>query len=218
MAGGGTGRDRGVALIVVAGGASRRMGEDKATRTVGGQPALLHVLALGAAVGATPRIVVARAGQSLPPLPATALRVDDPPEREGEGPLPAMATGLAALGDAAAPGAVLVLSTDAIGIQVRDLQLLLEHLEGHEAAVPRSEGRWHPLVAAYVPAAVAPVIGELVASGTRRLQALPGVLDVAVIPEAWLSATALTACNTPERWGEVERAISRAADDPGPRG
>lgn len=207
----------GVALVVVAGGASRRMGSDKASLPVLGRPALLHLLHEASAIDLVARVVVVRRGQGLPTLPSDVVRANDPHEREGEGPLPALVTGLDALVDPA-PGVVLVLATDAIGVRVEDLRQLLAALDGHEAAVPRSEGRWHPLVAAYAREPMRRALQTLMDAGERRLQALPDALDtVAVAPEN-MSATALTACNTPERWREAEAAISDAAGGRGPSG
>src|SRR5262245_16381277 len=82
------------ASIVLAGGASRRMGTDKASADAGGVSFLGRVVAAVARV--TPRIVVvAGVDQALPHLGADCSVVRD--ERPFEGPLAGFVRGLAAL-------------------------------------------------------------------------------------------------------------------------
>ncbi|HEU4998019.1 MAG TPA: molybdenum cofactor guanylyltransferase, partial [Lapillicoccus sp.] len=90
----------GVAAVVLAGGRSARMGEDKAWLDWHGQPLLAHICALVAGCVEGP-VVVVRSGpdQSLPPLPARVQVVDDP--QPGQGPLMGMAAGLATAGPSA---------------------------------------------------------------------------------------------------------------------
>ena len=127
-----------VAAAVLAGGASRRMGRDKATMPVGGTPLAGLVLAAAARV-ADPVVLVAPAGHPARGLAAEA--VTDP----GQGPLAALEAGLAAV-DA---GHVLVLAGDHPGLRPE----LLSHLVGlqgrAEAVACRRGGRLEPLVAVY---------------------------------------------------------------------
>jgi molybdenum cofactor guanylyltransferase len=127
-----------VAAAVLAGGASRRMGRDKATLAVGGVE--LASLALTAAARvADPVVLVAPAGH--PARRLAARPVTDP----GRGPLAAVAAALAAL-DA---DHVLVLAGDHPGLRVE----LLAHLAGlagaAEAVACRRGPRLEPLVAVY---------------------------------------------------------------------
>lgn len=78
----------GLAAVVLAGGAGRRMGGvDKPALPVGGRPMLTRVLA--AVAGAQPRIVVGSAAVPLPPGVCSTL--EDPP---GGGPVAATSAGL----------------------------------------------------------------------------------------------------------------------------
>ncbi|MDQ2625946.1 MAG: NTP transferase domain-containing protein, partial [Actinomycetota bacterium] len=82
-----------LAGVVLAGGASRRMGRDKATLTVAGRfdgRTLIEHLASVVAQRCDPVFVVAAQGQDLPELPARVLRDEVP----GLGPLPAVGLGL----------------------------------------------------------------------------------------------------------------------------
>jgi molybdopterin-guanine dinucleotide biosynthesis protein A len=127
-----------VAAAVLAGGASRRMGRDKATLAVGGVELASLALAAAARV-ADPVVLVAPEGH--PARRLAAAPVTDP----GEGPLAALAAALAAL-DA---DHVLVLAGDHPGLRVE----LLAHLAGladrGEAVACRRGPRLEPLVAVY---------------------------------------------------------------------
>jgi molybdopterin-guanine dinucleotide biosynthesis protein A len=131
------------AAAVLAGGASRRMGRDKATMRLGG--AELASLALAAAARvADPVVLVAPDGH--PARRVAAPAVADP----GLGPLAAVAAALGAL----EAEHVLVLAADHPGLRVE----LLAHLvalaggagaAGPEAVVCRRGPRLEPLVAVY---------------------------------------------------------------------
>src|SRR5579884_2944487 len=80
--------------IVLCGGQSRRMGRAKAWLPFAGDFMLPHVIRrLAKAV--LPVVVVASAGQDVPPLPADVPVVRD--EEKDRGPLQGLAAGLAAL-------------------------------------------------------------------------------------------------------------------------
>ena len=127
-----------VAAAVLAGGASRRMGRDKATMTVGGVELATLALAAAAEV-ADPVVLVAPEGH---PARRLARRlVTDP----GRGPLAAVAAALAAL-DATH---VLVLAGDHPGLRVELLAHLAGLAAGAEAVACRRGPRLEPLVAVY---------------------------------------------------------------------
>ena len=163
-----------VAAAVLCGGASRRMGRDKATLPVDGVPLAGRVLAAAALV-ADPVVVVAPAGHPAHRLgwPAVA----DP----GEGPLAALA---AALADLAAPH-VLVLAGDHPDLE----PALLDHLVGlrreGEAVACRRAGRLEPLVAVYQRTpALAAARRRLAGPAGASLVGLLGALRLRVVEEA----------------------------------
>jgi len=127
-----------VAAAVLAGGASRRMGRDKATMVVGGVELASLALAAAAQV-ADPVVLVAPEGH--PARRLAAAPVTDP----GLGPLAALAAALAAL-DA---DHVLVLAGDHPGLRVELLAHLAGLAAGAEAVACRRGPRLEPLVAVY---------------------------------------------------------------------
>jgi molybdopterin-guanine dinucleotide biosynthesis protein A len=127
-----------VAAAVLAGGASRRMGRDKATLPVGGVELAAHALAAAARV-ADPVVLVAPDGHPARRLPAPM--VADP----GRGPLAALAAALAAL-DAEH---VLVLAGDHPGLRVELLAHLVALRQRGEAVACRRGAGLEPLVAVY---------------------------------------------------------------------
>jgi molybdopterin-guanine dinucleotide biosynthesis protein A len=126
------------AAAVLAGGASRRMGRDKATMPVDGVELAATVLAAAARVAA-PVVLVAPEGHPARRLAAPV--VTDP----AHGPLAALAAALEAL-DAAE---VLVLAGDHPGLRVELLAHLVALAPRGEAVACRRGPRLEPLVAVY---------------------------------------------------------------------
>jgi molybdenum cofactor guanylyltransferase len=163
-----------VAAAVLAGGASRRMGRDKATLAVGGVELAARVLAAAARV-AHPVVLVAPEGHPARRLAARA--VADP----GLGPLAALAAAL----DALDAGHVLVLAADHPGLRVE----LLAHLAGlagrGEAVACRRGPRLEPLVAVYqrAPALAAARARLADPAGDRSLLGLLAGLRTVVVEE-----------------------------------
>src|SRR5574340_1715599 len=91
---------RGVVGVVLAGGASRRMGRDKAALLIGGEPLLRR--AVGRLRLALAEVIVVGAPALAPLVPDTRIVADEWP---GRGPLGALAT---ALGVTDAPWVVMV--------------------------------------------------------------------------------------------------------------
>jgi molybdenum cofactor guanylyltransferase len=163
-----------VAAAVLAGGASRRMGRDKATMAVGGVELASLALAAAARV-ADPVVLVAPEGH---PARRLAGRVVTDP---GRGPLAALAAALAAL-DA---GHVLVLAGDHPGLRVELLAHLVGLAPAGRAVACRRGPRLEPLVAVYQRArALAAAQARLAApAGDRSLQGLLAALDPVVVEE-----------------------------------
>jgi molybdenum cofactor guanylyltransferase len=126
------------AAAVLAGGASRRMGRDKATLRVGGVELAALVLAAATQV-ADPVVLVAPEGH--PARRVAAPAVADP----GLGPLAALAAAL----DALDAEHVLVLAADHPGLQVPLLAHLVALAGEADAVACRRGPRLEPLVAVY---------------------------------------------------------------------
>jgi molybdopterin-guanine dinucleotide biosynthesis protein A len=167
-----------VAAAILAGGAGRRMGADKATLVVDGTAMARRVAAVAAAV-ADPVVLVAPVGH-----PATAVGlpvVTDP----GQGPLAALAAAL----DALQAEHVLVLAADHPGLRPELLALLLELRVGAPAVACRGPGGFlEPLVAVYERApALAAARGR--GAGDGSLRGLLAAVGARVLePPSWRPA------------------------------
>jgi len=164
-----------VAAAVLAGGASRRMGRDKATLAVAGVELASLALAAAARV-ADPVVLVAPEGH--PGRRLAAAPVTDP----GEGPLAALAAALAAL-DA---DHVLVLAGDHPGLRVELLAHLADLADRGEAVACRRGPRLEPLVAVYRRAPALALARARLAdpAGDRSLAGLLAGLRTLVVEEA----------------------------------
>jgi molybdenum cofactor guanylyltransferase len=180
--------------IVLAGGRSRRMGRDKASVELGGLT-LLERVVRGVAVFATTVVVVARAGQALPALPASVLIAHDPVADLG--PLAGLAAGLAALGTRC--DWVYLTATDmpfpSGAVAKRLLAIALEL--GGLAAVPTLDGRAQPLASVIHTSALARIERSL-ARGERRLSSIVEALDARLVDLRELGADADVANEDPE--------------------
>ncbi|HEV8626359.1 MAG TPA: molybdenum cofactor guanylyltransferase [Acidimicrobiia bacterium] len=153
-------RPAAVGGLLLTGGASRRMGTDKALIEVGGQRLVDRTAAVLRAV-ADPVVEVGPGWSDLP-----AVR-EDPP---GSGPLAALSAGAAALRAAGHDGPVLVLAVDMPRVSVELLQFLAGRA-GTATAVPRAGGHPQPMCARYGPDVLA-AVDERLAAGGRSLRDL----------------------------------------------
>jgi molybdopterin-guanine dinucleotide biosynthesis protein A len=162
------------AAAVLAGGASRRMGRDKATLAVGGVELASLALAAAARV-AHPVVLVAPEGH--PARRVAAPAVTDP----GLGPLAALAAALAAL----EAEHVLVLAGDHPGLRVELLARLVALAGEAEAVACRRGPRLEPLVAVYerAPALAAARARLARPAGGRSLTGLLADLGTLVVEE-----------------------------------
>jgi molybdopterin-guanine dinucleotide biosynthesis protein A len=170
-----------LAAVVLAGGASRRMGRDKATMAHPDRPErtmVSHTVAV-LALRCAPVIVVAAPGQVLPDLNAEI--VIDPVR--GLGPLAAIGQGL---GAAAAAGLdrAFVAAVDMPNLNVDLIDQLALH-RGVDVVLPW-DGRDHYLAGIYR-TGLADHVGALVAAGARSMRALAGtvVTQRVVLPPNW---------------------------------
>ena len=177
-----------LAAVVLAGGASRRMGRDKATLEHPGGATTMVEYTVGVLTSrCSPVFVIAAPGQALPALDAEVLR----DEIRGVGPLLATGRGLRA---AAAAG------LERAFVSAVDMPFLsaevIDELAGHRGVdiVLPWDGRDHYLAGIYR-ADLADHIDALVAAGERSMRALA---DSAVTQRIVLPAgPALANVNSP---------------------
>jgi molybdopterin-guanine dinucleotide biosynthesis protein A len=166
-----------VTPVVLVGGASRRMGEDKSTLDVGGTPAAVRVAAvLAGACGVDVAEVVCLGG---PADRAASLGLRHVPDDDpGAGPLAALDTVLRRL-----DADCLVAACDLLGIDHGTAAAVLRAgSAGCDVAVARGpDGRRQPLLARWN-AVSAPVVAEAVAAGERSPSRLLGRLRVVEVP------------------------------------
>ncbi len=177
-----------LAGIILAGGASRRMGRDKATLPYEGTTLVERMVSI-LKPRCAPLYVIAAPGQALPAVDAEILR----DEVRGVGPLLATGRGLRAAADA---------GSELAFVAAVDMPLLtanlIDELAGPavrlraEVVLPW-DGRDHYLAGVYR-TALADRVAELVAAGERSMRALVNRVDTQriVLPEQ----RALTNVNT----------------------
>ena len=155
-----------MAAVVLAGGASRRMGRDKATMahpTLHGLTMVEHTVSVVAARCA-PVFVIAAPGQPLPALQAQVLRDDV----RGVGPLLATGRGLRAAAAAGADRAI-VCAVDMPNLSIEVIDELIGY-RNVDIVLPW-DGRDHYLAGIYR-TALADRIDTLVGAGHRSMRAL----------------------------------------------
>nr|WP_157576552.1 molybdenum cofactor guanylyltransferase [Mycobacterium sp. GA-2829] len=182
-----------LAAVVLAGGASRRMGRDKATVTIEGPsgPVTLveHVVATVSG-RCSPVFVMAAPGQPLPELSAQVLR----DEARGVGPLLATGRGLRAAAEAGHEWAfVCAVDMPYLTMDFLDDLAFPAARLGVDVVLPW-DGRDHYLAGLYR-TSLAGHVATLVAAGERSMRALVDSVDTQriVMPEQ----RALTNANTP---------------------
>jgi molybdenum cofactor guanylyltransferase len=177
---------------VLAGGASRRMGEPKAGLVVEGRTLLERAVAAAREAGLRP-VVVAKATSPLPPVDAERWTEPDLPRHPLAGIVAALKT--------AGPAGIVALACDTPFVPAR----LLAELAGRDATtLVRAGGRLHPLPGRYAAQALAPLAAAL--ADEAPLQRALLALGAAVLDEA--DEAALANVNTPE---DLVRARARAA-------
>ena len=186
-----------LAAVVLAGGASRRMGRDKATLTFSGpagQTTLVEHVVSVVSPRCSPVFVIAAQGQPLPTLPAEVLR----DEVLGVGPLLATGRGLRAAAEAGLQWAFVCavdmpfLSADVIDVLAGPAVRL-----GVDVVLPW-DGRDHYLAGIYR-TALADRVDELIAAGERSMRALVDTVDTQriVMPEQRSLTNVNTAADLP---------------------
>jgi molybdopterin-guanine dinucleotide biosynthesis protein A len=143
--------------IVLAGGASKRMGSPKAALEWHGSTLVRRAAGLVARAVGGPVVVVRAAGLELPALPAAVEVVKD--AQPGRGPLQGIAAGLQRIGDRA--DVVYVAGVDTPLLHPAFIALIVRSLRpGDDVALPRAQGFGQHLAAAYRISKLAHPLGE----------------------------------------------------------
>jgi molybdopterin-guanine dinucleotide biosynthesis protein A len=193
-----------LAAVVLAGGESRRMGRDKATLPLAGEPGqtttlVEHVVGI---VGqrCEPVVVMAAPGQPLPTLGVPVIR----DELRGLGPLPATGRGLRAAAEAGCRYAfVCAVDMPFLTVELID-DLARRAAETNAEVVLPWDGRSHYLAAVYR-TDLAERVDALVAAGERRMRALIEASDAQQVVMA--ESRALTNVNSAADLGARARAL-----------
>ncbi|HEY7984704.1 MAG TPA: molybdenum cofactor guanylyltransferase [Ktedonobacterales bacterium] len=181
--------------VVLAGGASRRMGRDKAALALGGRPLLAWVVA--ALRAAFAEVVVIGPQERAALVPGVAIVPDAFP---GQGPLGGIATALGHSGGAR----IFVAACDMPFLDPALARRLATLAPEAAAVVPRSARGLEPLCACYGRACL-PVALALLARGELALSGLlVGVAARIVAPGEWMphdpAGRSLLNVNTVEEW------------------
>jgi molybdopterin-guanine dinucleotide biosynthesis protein A len=187
-----------ISAALLAGGASSRMGRDKAHLEIDGLPIASRISRLLAVLFEDVLIV-----GGDPPATACGRRVADL-----DGPQCAL-RGVASALAAASCERVLVVATD-LPLLSADVLLALVAWPEADAVVPRTASGLHPLCALYRRDPVLAVARDRLADGRLALRGLLDAIDTATLEEADLArvdpdGTALLNVNTPE---DLARAAS----------
>ncbi len=187
--------------IVLAGGRSERMGQDKALLRVCGRTLLETVVAMLEPLVREVIVVADRADRYA--LSAARVVGDDYPQT---GPLGGILTGLRELG----AGSHLVVACDMPTLQPALLQLLLDAASSEwDAVVPEVGGRPEPLCAVYCDTAAEP-LRRFLESGRRAVHLALTQIRTRRIPEAELrrldpDLLTFTNLNTPPDLERLQR-------------
>lgn len=184
--------------VILAGGKSRRMGQDKSLLPFNGRPMLVHI-----------------ANQLRPHFEAILVGANDPERYSiagapviadripGQGPL----MGLASCLEAATTDTIFLTGCDIPTMDIPTLHAMLATLENHDAVIPVTADGRHPLFAFYR-RTILPTIQATLADGKRRMEDLLQRLNVATFPLA--DNTWFRNLNTPEDYA----AACAAAEQP----
>lgn len=162
------------AAVVLAGGRSSRMGTPKALLPFDDRPLISHVVVtLNDRFGEV--VVVAAPGQDLPPLAETVVRDDVP----FQGPVGGIYYGLRAI----ARDVAFVTSCDSPFLNPELIAHVVGQAEHHDVVVPRWQGRFQPLHAAYR-RSLLPLLEDQLARAELRPVSLFDKVRTCVVEEA----------------------------------
>jgi molybdenum cofactor guanylyltransferase len=174
--------------ILLTGGASRRMGFDKASMPIAGVPCATRI----AAVMRTVVDIAVEVGPGLSGLPAVQ---EQPP---GSGPLVAVCAGARALNEAGGARSALVLACD-LPLITSTILRILATWPGNRSVVPIIEGQPQPLCARWSTEDLS-MAADLVTAGIRSMHSLLDRQNVEFVEEAywpeWVDRRAFTDVDT----------------------
>jgi molybdopterin-guanine dinucleotide biosynthesis protein A len=189
--------------LILAGGASRRMGENKALLALEGRK-LIERVADALAALTDDILIIANEAEPYRFLDRPII----PDIRPGYGPLMGLYSGLkAARGELA-----LLVAVDMPFLSPDYLRFLLALAPGYDVVIPRTGHRLHPLCAVYRRESCLPAIEQAIARGQRRLIAFHPQMRVRQVDEAELrridpDLRALMNVNTPEELEAARRLL-----------
>ncbi|HEY4553448.1 MAG TPA: molybdenum cofactor guanylyltransferase [Bacillaceae bacterium] len=188
--------------IILAGGRSSRMGENKALMKIGSQSVMERLIAELSPVSEE-IIIVANEKEYF--LELGVKVVGDDPSFMGQGPVAGLHAGLSAAG----AGPCLVVACDmpfaAAGFGIELIRIMENN--GLDAVIPTENGRMHPLFAAYG-AHVARQAEEALAEGERSVKALLSRLNTEYF-EAEKNTPVLWNMNTKEDYVHILNWLER---------
>jgi molybdopterin-guanine dinucleotide biosynthesis protein A len=194
--------------IILCGGKSSRMGQDKASLAFGSETLLQRTVRILAEVVPPEQIVVVGAAHRPVPMLDFPVRFtrDQHPEH---GPLEGIAAGLRAA--ASKIHAVYITSCDVPLLKPSFVAAMFDSLREHDVAVPFDHQHLHPLAAVYR-TSVLPWVEKLLADNQRSPRQLFGLVSTCRIPVEDLRTAdqdlvSLTNVNTPE---DYQRALLAA--------
>jgi molybdopterin-guanine dinucleotide biosynthesis protein A len=171
------GKSTKVSGIIMAGGASQRLGRNKALERIGGKALIERVIDSLVPLTSEVLVVVARAEQAAAlHLPTSVRVVSD--RYPGRGSLGGILTGV----DASAEPWSLVVACDMPFLNPGLLRHLMEESSDVDAVVPRLEGQPEPLHALYSKACLAPM-ERMVRAGDLKIAPLFEAVRVRYVDE-----------------------------------
>ena len=175
-----------MAGAVLCGGASRRMGRDKALLAVHGAPMVMHVVSALSSAGCHP---VQAIGGDRRALAALGLDVVDD-GHPGEGPLGGVITALAASAESTL--AVVVVACDLPQLTERTLRVVMAALGDADVAVARTD-RLQPMCAVWRRTVLQP-LRDAFDAGERRVESVLSRVKFVEVP---VNRQDLANANTP---------------------
>jgi molybdopterin-guanine dinucleotide biosynthesis protein A len=193
-----------LAALILAGGLSQRMGQDKALLEKDGVPLIRRTWEVAHALTPDVWIVTPRRDRYSPLLPTSAQWIAEAPplpDASPAGPLVAFAHALHHI----EADWVLLLACDLPNLDADMLAQWRQDLarlpEGAIAYLPRTPEGWDPLCGFYRTACL-PSLQDYVTTGKRSFQRW---LDQAsVVPIDDVPVKMLVNCNTPQDWGQLQ--------------